>query len=748
MSNFEIKDGELKKYRGTDSDVIIPKGVKSIGFGAFSDNKSLTSVTIPEGVTSIDGSAFFGCENLTNVTIPEGVTSIDSMAFCQCKSLTSVTIPEGVTSIGGSTFSSCESLTSVTIPDSLTIIYGDAFSHCKNLTSVTIPENVTNIYPGAFEFCKSLTSVTIPEGVTSIGKSAFAYCKRLKKATIGGTGCTISEMAFFGCDALTEVIINEGVKSIEKEAFSCCSGIKKITVPDSVVRIGTDASKYVKDDCVLYTSRGSYADRHLVFRKEYILGANQKRSMYAEAAKLQAAGGLENLKAAYQIWKQLEDYQDSLCRSMECSIGIALLAPSCIKQVIAELLTDFQEAEDSRAEICQKLLGKWNDADDAKQAEATAILAKLNEKQAELDQLASKLFAGKKRKSLIAEIETLKSRRRSLITELAESGGYVFPEQNLPLSDWVIAAKMMRSHFNDMQITDETAHRYFENLYYWTEREAQKQIRTPQNGSVDVDCLSAASFNSKYGNCTAENKTKSILRGHLEDLNQKISARIKGEEAIRTLGFVMAQSYSSKPTNDWAVLGGIANGLAGPVAGFAVAAQTMAQNAAIEAENARNRAAAKEQAMNMYRLAMDASGERNDLERERDRVQRLLALPPERIVKASLDSDEFQKAVKCVCNRGSIELRETSIVFTAFVTNTGYSSDENGAALAVDGVLEAKIFCDKGVLIDTVPLVLPMGGIPYMQQAAVVGVSNKYMIGKHDNYRVEIAPKSMWVVEI
>lgn len=725
MNDFEIKNGVLKKYRGTNTDVIIP-----------------------EGVTSIDISAFFGCESLTSVTIPDSVTSIESLAFCQCKSLTSVTIPEGVTSIGGSAFSFCESLISVTIPNSVTCIYADAFDHCKNLTNVTIPESVTSIYPGAFSFCDSLTSVTIPESVTSIGKRAFAYCKHLKKATISGMGCTISEMAFFGCDALSDVIINEGVKSIEKEAFSCCANIKKITIPDSVVRIGADAFKFVRDDCVLYTSYGSYADRHLVFRKEYILGANQKRSIYEEAVKLRSVGSLQNLKAAYEAWKQIEDYQDSRCRLMECSIGIAMLEQSCIKQVIEELLTDFQSAGDSRTETCQKLLRQWDDADDKKQAEINANLTELTEKRAELDKLASKLFAGKKRKPLSAAIEALETRNRTLIAELVESGGYVLPVQSFPVSDREMAAKVIKQHFSDMHITEETAHRYFDNLYYWVEREAQKQFRTPQNGVVDEDYRSAASFNRKYSNCNAANKTKSILRGHLEDLNQKISDRIKGEEAIRMLGMAMAQSYSRKPTNDWAVLGGIANGLAGPVAGFAVAAQTMAQNAAIEAENARNSAAAKERAMNMYRLAMDASGERYDMERERDRVQGLLGLPPERIVKDSLDNEEFQKAVKYVCNPGSIELREKSIIFTAYVTNTGYSTDENGAFLAVDGVLEAKIFCGDGILIDTVPLVLPLGGIPYMQQVAVVGVSDKYMMGKYDNYRVEITPKNMWVVEI
>jgi len=55
-------------------DVVIPEtvtyesktyAVTSIGYGAFRECSSLTSVTIPNSVTSIRGSAFSGCSELT-----------------------------------------------------------------------------------------------------------------------------------------------------------------------------------------------------------------------------------------------------------------------------------------------------------------------------------------------------------------------------------------------------------------------------------------------------------------------------------------------------------------------------------------------------------------------------------------------------------------------------------------------------------------------------------------------------------
>ncbi|MBR5131850.1 MAG: leucine-rich repeat protein, partial [Alistipes sp.] len=150
--------------------------VTSIGYKAFYDCDSLTSVTIGNGVTSIGSSAFSGCTSLTSITIPDSVTSIGSSAFKNCDSLTSITIPNSVTSIGYEAFYDCDSLTSITIPNSVTSIGYEAFYDCDSLTSITIPDSVTSIGSSAFYDCDSLTSVTIGNDVTSIGSYAFYDC--------------------------------------------------------------------------------------------------------------------------------------------------------------------------------------------------------------------------------------------------------------------------------------------------------------------------------------------------------------------------------------------------------------------------------------------------------------------------------------------------------------------------------------------------------------------------------------------
>ena len=205
MYDYGLSDAPWYGIRSRVKSAVIADGVTSIGYKAFDDCTSLTSVTIPDSVTSIGDSAFSGCTSLTSVTIPDSVTSIGDSAFSGCTSLTSVTIPDSVTSIGDWAFSYCTSLTSVTLPDSVTRIGERAFYYCTSLTSVTIPDSVTSIGNGAFKGCTSLTSVTIPGSVTRIGVGAFASCTSLTSVTIPDSVTRIGKQAFDYCTSLTDV---------------------------------------------------------------------------------------------------------------------------------------------------------------------------------------------------------------------------------------------------------------------------------------------------------------------------------------------------------------------------------------------------------------------------------------------------------------------------------------------------------------------------------------------------------------
>ena len=89
MSDFNIYNGTLKKYVGTDTDVVVPDGITEIGSDAFSWS-GVTSVVIPEGVTAIGSGAFTWCKALTSITLPNSMTDIGGGAFGDCDRLTDI----------------------------------------------------------------------------------------------------------------------------------------------------------------------------------------------------------------------------------------------------------------------------------------------------------------------------------------------------------------------------------------------------------------------------------------------------------------------------------------------------------------------------------------------------------------------------------------------------------------------------------------------------------------------------------
>ena len=104
---------------GLKGHVVIPDGVTEIADYAFSDCRSLTSVSMPCTVTRIGNCAFSGCTGLIGISIPDGVTEIDYEAFADCTALTDVRIPSNVTWIGDESFSGCTNLKTVIIESSI-----------------------------------------------------------------------------------------------------------------------------------------------------------------------------------------------------------------------------------------------------------------------------------------------------------------------------------------------------------------------------------------------------------------------------------------------------------------------------------------------------------------------------------------------------------------------------------------------------------------------------------------------------
>ena len=265
LDEFDIKDGRLISYNGTDSSVVIPDGVTKISGddhlcsfedGAFRDCMTLKSVVIPGTVTEIGRDTFSHCKQLESVTFPGSVRTIGQDAFAYCESLVSLDIPDGVTTICYYAFSGCKSLTAVTIPASVKKIEHCVFCNCWSLLQIryagtkdqwaaieksdswnsdlpaeevlctdgnaaipqyVIKDGVLSDWLGRYP-----SDIVIPDGVTELGYRLFD--NSLLGENLAGTIKSVSIPA-------SVIKIGEGV-------FDCCNLITSITLPAGVTEIG------------------------------------------------------------------------------------------------------------------------------------------------------------------------------------------------------------------------------------------------------------------------------------------------------------------------------------------------------------------------------------------------------------------------------------------------------------------------------------------------------------------------------
>ena len=241
MSNrkdFVIKDGILKEYKGSDREVIIPKGVTRIGDYAFENYKiheNMESVVIPEGVTRIGTYAFGLCKKLERIEFPDSLEGVMPDSFED--SLWLDNQPKGIVCAGPVVIKYTGDKTDIVIPEGIKAIGCPAFSD-SSVKSVKLPDSVTIIDAGAFMRCKNLTTINIPERVTFIGHRAFSKCSSLTNITIPDSVTTILDHAFEGCSSLTNITIPDSVTRIPDYLFEGCSNLKKLKIPNTISEIG------------------------------------------------------------------------------------------------------------------------------------------------------------------------------------------------------------------------------------------------------------------------------------------------------------------------------------------------------------------------------------------------------------------------------------------------------------------------------------------------------------------------------
>ena len=145
----------------------------------FRSLSNLKDVTLPENIEEICQYAFTGTA-IETIILPDGLITIGYYAFSSCESLKYININDGVTSIGSGAFYNCSSLKAISIPDSVTSIGQTLFQNCTNLEYVRLSENADKVSGSMFFGCTMLKNVSLPASVTVIGSKAFSNTSNLE----------------------------------------------------------------------------------------------------------------------------------------------------------------------------------------------------------------------------------------------------------------------------------------------------------------------------------------------------------------------------------------------------------------------------------------------------------------------------------------------------------------------------------------------------------------------------------------
>lgn len=230
----------------------------------------------------------------------------------------------------------------------------------------------------------------------------------------------------------------------------------------------------------------------------------------------------------------------------------------------------------------------------------------------------------------------------------------------------------------------------------------------------------------RYSSFYGKDKKIAMLTDRMNELRSKASSLDKGAK--------MLMRSTQQRERDWAIWGGIADGLAGPAAGIATAIDIQTQNAQIRAQNEVNMRATMPAYMSVTSNASQNRTNANAIEKE-------IQLMKEKLI-SDISSEEVFAMLRVISP--TVEVSETgAFKVTATVETLKKLFIFDDVPAVADGTLVAHVFEDDKE-IGTVTMVLPVNGV-----SGKTGLIGMALSGAHQDKKqtVTFTKGRLWLME-
>ncbi len=275
-------------------------------------------------------------------------------------------------------------------------------------------------------------------------------------------------------------------------------------------------------------------------------------------------------------------------------------------------------------------------------------------------------------------------------------------------------------------------------------KEKAEAAKIPHDARLRDKEKQVIEFQESLKNAYGHEKRRLYIEPALKTVTDQINSFRKMKEFEGKMADYSRKIGNKNTERSWAVMGGIAEGLAGPAAGVAAAANTMRKN-----EEARQRK------QDWYDIAdqfeRDSMRSRDwdrifALEEKQREMQKELDQVKLRVVFDEIDRDTIAKSLEVLEEDVHARHNESPLEISVRIKNHFKPKNvPENASFMVDGTYVCEVYAGK-MLVDSIILPLPKDGIPCGGEDVATGLCGKYATNQ-EPYTIKLKPNKLWVME-